>query len=243
LRMCREIGNRRDECVSLGNLADVALYLGDHQAAHEYTEQAIKLARQIGNKISESWSLASQGLLLHQRKDDEAAYEYSQRALAIAADVGARHEQARAYTFSGHALIGLGKPIEAAEAYERALNLRRELGQRNLEFEALAGLARASYAQHKFDEARTHIESILLYLTDGSLDGTDEPIRVYLTCYTVLKAARDPRTEKTLITAYNILQERAERIQDDGIRRSFLENVPAHRELIAELKHYDHNDK
>lgn len=243
LRMCREIGNRRDECVSLGNLADVALYLGDHQAAHEYTEHAIKLARQIGNKISESWSLASQGLLLHQRKDDEAAYEYSQRALAIAADVGARHEQARAYTFSGHALIGLGKPIEAAEAYERALNLRRELGQRNLEFEALAGLARASYAQHKFDEARTHIESILLYLTDGSLDGTDEPIRVYLTCYTVLKAARDPRTEKTLITAYNILQERAERIQDDGIRRSFLENVPAHRELIAELKHYDHNDK
>jgi class 3 adenylate cyclase/tetratricopeptide (TPR) repeat protein len=236
LRLCREIGNRRDECISLGNLADVALYLGDHQSARNYTEQAIKLARQIGNKLSESWSLASQSLLLHQNLDDEAAYEYSQRALAIAADVGARHEQARAYTFSGHASIGLGQLSEAVESYERALALRRELGQQNLEMEALAGLARVLLAQNKIDEARTHVETILLYLTTGNLNGTDEPIRVYLTCYYALKAAGDPRAEKTLITAYNFLQERAERIQDDALRQSFMEKVPAHRELIAELK-------
>ncbi|HET7376829.1 MAG TPA: tetratricopeptide repeat protein, partial [Anaerolineae bacterium] len=236
LRLCRDIGNRRDECVALGNLADAALYLGDHRAAHEYTEQAIKLARQIGNKISESWSLASQSLLLHQIDDEEAAYEYSQRALAIAADIGARHEQARAYTFTGHALIGLGQPIEAAESYEQALALRRELGQQNLEMEALAGIARALFAQDKTAEARAHVETILQYLITGSLNGTDEPIRIYLTCYYALKAADDPRSQEILATAYHILQERAERIRDDAIRQSFMENVPAHRELIAEFK-------
>jgi predicted ATPase/class 3 adenylate cyclase len=238
LHLCREIGNRRDECVSLGNLADVALYLGDHKSARDYTAQAIKLARQIGNKISESWSLASQSLLLHQNEDDEAAYEYSQRALAIAADVGARHEQARAYTFTGHALIGLGQLSEAVESYERSLTLRRELGQQNLEMEALAGMARALLTQNKTAEALAHVETILLYLITGSLNGTDEPIRIYLTCYYALKAADDPRAEKTLITAYNFLQERAERIQDDALRQSFMQNVPSNRELIAELKTY-----
>ena len=85
------------------------------------------------------------------------------------------------------------------------------------------------------DEARIQVETILLYLSNGNLNGTDEPIRVYLTCYHSLKAANDPRAEKTLITAYNFLQERAERIQDHSLRQSFLDNVPSNRELMAEM--------
>jgi hypothetical protein len=65
-----------------------------------------------------------------------------------------------------------------------------------------------------------------------TLDGTDEPLRVYLTCYRVLSASQDPRAGEVLDAAYRLLQERATHIDDEDLRRSFLENVAAHREIV-----------
>ena len=67
--------------------------------------------------------------------------------------------------------------------------------------------------------------------TRPTLDGTDEPLRVYLTCYLVLRANHDPRAREILDAAYRLLQERATHIDDEELRRSFLENVAAHREI------------
>jgi hypothetical protein len=67
-------------------------------------------------------------------------------------------------------------------------------------------------------------------------DGTAEPFRVYLTCYRVLRAVGDLSASKTLGKAYHLLQEQATRISDEDLRRSFLENVAAHREIVEEWK-------
>jgi hypothetical protein len=80
------------------------------------------------------------------------------------------------------------------------------------------------------------VEQILSHLETGSVDGTDEPLRIYLTCYRILKANADPRAEEVLAEAHNLLQERAAKITDKELRRSFLENVAAHRELVSELQ-------
>jgi len=45
--------------------------------------------------------------------------------------------------------------------------------------------------------------------------------------------ADDPRAEGGLDAGYELLQERAAMIEDAGLRRSYLENVPHHRELVA----------
>jgi hypothetical protein len=82
-------------------------------------------------------------------------------------------------------------------------------------------------------QAQAQVEEILSYLEDGTLDGTDEPFQVYLTCYRVLCAGRDPRAGGVLVAAHRLLQERAARIEDEELRQSFLENVVAHREIIA----------
>jgi hypothetical protein len=42
----------------------------------------------------------------------------------------------------------------------------------------------------------------------------------------------DPRAQDILRAAYHLLQEWAARISDEEMRRSFLENVAAHREII-----------
>jgi len=109
--------------------------------------------------------------------------------------------------------------------------LRRELGQPNLALEPLAGLARVSLAQGDVTSAQARVEELLRHLESGTLDGATEPFRVYLTCYRVLCASRDLRAPEVLTTMHTRLQEQAARINDEELRRSFLENVPAHREI------------
>jgi hypothetical protein len=102
--------------------------------------------------------------------------------------------------------------------------------------ETLAGLARVALAQDDLSQAQAHVQEILNHLEEGTLDGTYEPFRVYLTCYRVLETDGDPRAGEILATAYDLLQERAAKIKDEAMRCSFLENVPAHRELVEVWK-------
>jgi len=153
--------------------------------------------------------------------------------LRLAQEIGARPLQARALTYLGHALAELGCFSEALDAYGQALALQGELGEREKAIESLAGLARVSQTRGDTAQAQTHVEGILKYLETHSLDGADEPLRVYLTCFDVLRASHDVRAPSLLTAAYTLLQERAARISDAALRQAFLENVPAHQELTA----------
>jgi hypothetical protein len=131
--------------------------------------------------------------------------------------------------------VGLDRLAEAADAYRQAMILRREFGQSHMAMEPLAGLARVSLAQNDLAQAQTHVEEILGFLEDNTLDGTEEPFRVYLTCYRVLHANQDARAQVLLTSAHSLLQEQAAKIEDEALRRSFLENVAAHREIVREF--------
>jgi hypothetical protein len=101
--------------------------------------------------------------------------------------------------------------------------------------DTLTGLAHLHLVQGNLAEAGAHVEEILGYLDAGhTLEGTAEPFRIYLTCYRVLQANTDPRAPGVLLSAHNALQERAAKISDEELRRSYLENVAAHRELQSE---------
>ena len=116
----------------------------------------------------------------------------------------------------------------------RAQILQREIGLTTLVMDSLAGLASAALAQGELSSAKTHVEEILDYLNDHTLEGIGEPTRVYLTCYRVLHACGDSRSSDVLQLACNDLQARAAKITDEELRRSFLENVSFHRELHKE---------
>ena len=234
LARCLETGHRLGEGWSLINLGEVCLRTGDYAGARGYLEQALALVREIGSRWFESYILAYLGLLSHRLGDDEAAREHSQQALGIAQDMGAQRQAVVALTVLGHALVELGCLEEATVAYRDAQHLWRELGHLGPAMDSLAGLARVSLAQGHPFQAQAQVGEILSYLENNSLEGTDEPFRVYLTCYRVLKANQDSRAQEILTTAYNLLQEHAGNTTDEEMRRSFLENVPAHRELVRE---------
>jgi hypothetical protein len=177
------------------------------------------------------------GLLFHRVGDDEAARGYAQQALFRAREVGGRGNiESLALYVLGHALTGLKEWDRAADAYRQSLDIRRGSSgyeSRWEEVASLAGLARVALAQGNLSEARAHAEEILSRLeTHPSLYGVREPLWVYLTCYRALQASGDPRARQVLTAAHTMLQERAATIDDEATRRSYLENVPYHREIV-----------
>ena len=234
LRIYREIGDRHGEGGTLSNLGEVSDTLGDYAGAMAYFEQALSIYREIGDRQVEGQVAAHLGLLSHHLGDNQAAREYSQQALLTAQDIGDRRIQGYALTYLGHALAGLGQLTEAADAYRHGLALRGELGQPKRAIETLAGLARVSLIQGDLGQARAQVEEILSHLETKTLEGTDEPFRVYLTCYRVQRANEDPRAREILHTAHRLLQERAAKIDDEELRRSFVENVAAHQDIVEE---------
>ena len=161
--------------------------------------------------------------------------------MLIANELGSRDVQAYALKNQRHAFSCLRRLAEAAYAYRQALDIRRELGEPKLATALLAGLARISLTEENQTQAQAYVQEILSFLEQNipasgsgdALDGTDAPLRVYLTCYRVMDATQDPRAQRLLIAAHNLLQERAGKIRDKLLLRSYLEDVTPHREIIA----------
>ena len=90
---------------------------------------------------------------------------------------------------------------------------------------------------HTVDAASTVSRLISVYPAEQQIGVrlrlADEPLRVYLTCYRVLRANDTPRAGEVLAAAYHLLQERAATIEDADLRCSYLENVAAHREIVS----------
>jgi hypothetical protein len=121
---------------------------------------------------------------------------------------------------------------DAVNAFSHALALRSDSGQHHLIPEPLAGLAYCALVGGQPEQAMAYVENVLACLESGTLDGAQEPLWIYLTCYHVLRDRRNARASKILDAAYGLLQERASRINDEQLRRSFLTNVQANVEII-----------
>jgi predicted ATPase/class 3 adenylate cyclase len=234
LGLARQIGDRGKEGMVLGNLGWVSGSLGDYASARMYSAQNLKIAREVGDRYIETFELINLSSYSGRLGDLEAALNYAQQGLGLASQAGDRSAQAWALTYLGNARLGSGNYKAAMQAYQGALEIRQALNQPNLACEPLAGLAQAALQSGDIITAAEYTETILSYLQKGgTLDGTDEPLRVYLSCYQVLQAANKPQADEILKTAYALLQKKAEGIPDPAQRRTFLEGIPYHREIIS----------
>jgi predicted ATPase len=243
LDLARETGHRFNEMAALSDLADLALKLGDTAGAQACCLEVLALCREVGNRPIESRNLTTLARTYHLGGQDEAARQYSLQAAAVAEEKGARGEQAEALTCLGHALAGLALSnkdraasllIEAAAAYQQSRALWQEVNRPDRALEALAGLAAVLLAQREARQAQAQVDQILQYLESHSFDRAVEPFRVRLTCYHILRANGDPRASAVLRAAHTLLGEQAAKVGDEALRRSFLENIPAHREIVQE---------
>jgi predicted ATPase len=236
LDICRAIGNQEGTGHALGLLGWIAFSQGDDERAMRRYDQALQLYRSLGARGQEGWMLASLGFLAHRREAHTRALDYGQQAYAVAQLCGQCSVEADAWMVQGHALAALHRLDEANTAYREALTIWEQVKKRHRTQEALAGLAQVHLAQGNHQQARHTVEQILGSLEHGSLDGANEPFRVYLTCYQVLRASGDTRAAPVLQSAFDLLTTRAEAIPDPHKRQRFLERVPVHRALLAAVQ-------
>jgi tetratricopeptide (TPR) repeat protein len=235
LQICDKIQDYWGKSHLLNSLGNILREQGDYTGAQSYYEQALQLWRDIGTQLHEGITLVELALLWHLKGHNEAARDYGQQTGRIGQQAGSPEIRASALTHVGHALVELGFLPEAVESYRQALSLHREGGRHHFAQEALAGLIRVALAQGHLIQAQAYADELLPQLKIERLYGAREPFRVYLTCYRLLLAGQDPRADTVLATAHHLLQERAANIEDERLRRSFLENMAAHREIVAEF--------
>jgi len=222
------------ESVTIGNLGVVLAQLGDYAAATHCFEQHLRMSHEVGVPGGNPYALQNLAWMTHLQGDDERARSYAEQSCAVGRSFGDRFIEAAALTDLGHALVGLGRANEAVASYQAALTIFQDLGYRDAAGEPQAGLARVALAAGDRTGALAAIAPTLAYLGEGgTFDGTDEALRIDLTCYRVLDAAGDPRAATILAAAHTRLQSRAAAITDEQLRRMFLEQVPWHRELVA----------
>ncbi|MCL4860140.1 MAG: tetratricopeptide repeat protein [Caldilineaceae bacterium] len=231
LTVAREIGEPFLENYAQSDLGRLYTYLGDYARANELVQQALTHHEHVAlpDARHDAWLAAA--LYYHHIGDDKKALHYATRSHQHAQAHNNRRYTAIASIHMGYAWEGLRGWDAACQAYQTALQLYQALDIQPTLLEAQAGLARTQLAQGDQTAAIGWIDDILSALATHLSVGMDEPFLIYLTCYQVLAANHDTRATTLLQRGYDLLQQYADRIQDDALRRSFLENVPVHRAL------------
>jgi tetratricopeptide (TPR) repeat protein len=234
LGLARQIGYRPGEADELILSGVVYHRLGDYVRAQEYYKQALSIARESGAWYYECKALAFRGRVVCCLGDYDGAQEIGKQALRLAREQDSRELEADGLEILGDVCWALGDPATAQGHYAQALRLWREIGFRgSWSTGSLAGLAWAALAQGDLAQAQACVDEILTILeTGGTVFSDFRPFRIYLTCYQVLRASGDPRAAEILNTAHRLLLEQAARLSDEGMRRSFLENVAEKREIV-----------
>jgi tetratricopeptide (TPR) repeat protein len=255
LNIARDIGNKPWESKTLSQIGRYFHRQGDYLRAQSYYEQAVEIYRQLGNQLSESRVLTDLSLLHHHLGDDETALEQSEAAIATAEELNHPKYLGLALTQRGRAYTGLDQYDRAAESYQRAREIFLEIGQKNLSMEPLAGLSASFLARGEFPTALTPVETILNHLQEHQapevkkldraggtsttnetgaipgLEGTSDPMWIYLICYEALNSNNDSRAQEILSTAQHLIEDQVAKIEDPDLQYSFLNNVITNREI------------
>ncbi|HLO32730.1 MAG TPA: tetratricopeptide repeat protein, partial [Anaerolineales bacterium] len=225
--IAREIGDRNAEGSTLGNLGFASGMQGDFDAAYKYHEQSLLIARETGNRYYETYILINLSAVAGIQNNVSQALQYAEEATRLSQTTGERSGEAWAMLYTGHAYLLMNEYERASRAYQKSIELRDELGQPSLSMEPLAGLVDLALRVDDLETAAREAKKIFAHLDHGgTLDGTDEPLRVYYTCYLFLKKCQDPRSTQILRTAIQLLEEQVSRFQDEQARKMYVENVP-----------------
>jgi predicted ATPase/class 3 adenylate cyclase len=220
-------GDRMAEGIALGNLGYTARMVGDFQAARTYHEQALSISREVDNRSHEIDTLINLSAVGNLQNDIQASLEYARKALALSRSTGNRSGEAWALLYLGHASQSIREYEQARQAYQASIEIRNELGQPNMATEPAAALIEVALLLEDLALATQAVENILKYLASGgTLEGTEEPLRIYHACYLALRKAKDPRASSLLGQATALLDAQVSKLRDDASRQMFIQNVP-----------------
>jgi len=239
LAFWRDRGDRAREGAVLGSMGDVQRCLGNFREAIDLGHAAAKIYREIGITVQEALALINVATALRLDGRATEALEPATGGLEIARRANHAELCAAGAIVAGDVHRAMGNLQPAAVSYRDALGLYRRVGREMMAIECGAKLAGVALAAGDTDDAVRLIEEVTAYLdAGGTVDGTEDPIGIYLACHEVLQGAGRAGGDGYLASGRALLMRRAEPLGHDD-RDGFLRRVPSHRALLEACEEQD----
>ena len=238
LALNRRTGDRVNEAVALSNVGMSYLAFGAFADARRYLDDALRMHRALGNREIEGNTNSTLSELAWREGDAALAARHARAAVDISREGRTRLYETDALWSLGNAELALGRAPQAAEAFELSRSIAQQIGSTPQVLNALDGLARVALAHGDAAEAVARVDALLAYAGGGdpalpeTLAGTYEHL-LRLTIGRVWVAIGDGRAEPLIAAARSLLLAEADRIDDAGLRESFLTRIEEHRELVV----------
>lgn len=154
LDLNRRLGDREQEAVTLHNLGQAWLRLGETEKALASYEQALPVWRSLGKRYDEAGTLVKLGYLYQSVGEPAKAFDLLSKALAIFESLDADRDIAGTLNALGNAQAKAGDLDSALASFDRALAIRRRLGDRRGEGETLNDIGWCQILQGRPGKAR-----------------------------------------------------------------------------------------
>jgi tetratricopeptide (TPR) repeat protein len=232
LAIFRRLNMPEKEQWILGQLGYTAIRLGDYATAEKQLTDALAIAIQLKDTFWQTWVKLRLGEVWHERGELD-------KSLPLITEVYQTAEQLQNPRFLaavlyqwGNVLLSQADWTQAEQKFQGAYNLWQGQGQTQNTMLALAGLAYAAYQQEMLTTAAAHAEQLWQTLQESTALADRADLTVYWMLGLVWHGLKDSRAELLWEKARALLQERSEKIQDNGARQMFLQNVPARRAIL-----------
>jgi predicted ATPase len=217
---------------ALSDCAVIQLFLGQWNEALRHMEEAHELVHASGDLRLRASVLNNLGVILSRLSRYEQARTCYEQSYQLMNEVSDQRGL-------GIALLNLGALATDQKQYEKAIaDLQRVLGLlisvglKGLEIETLSELGRAHLGRQEFRLALDYSARAISIL-EAERGIATEAQRFYFTHYQILKANQQANAAKTYAQkAYDELQRVAGEIREEILRRSFLENISLHRQIL-----------
>ncbi len=239
LRIRRETGQRSLEGGALGDIGDVYLFLGLYEESLELHRRSLEINEEVNYKYGQTWCHHDMGVIHFNMGNLRDAREELEMAISMAEEIQARN----LIVLSKNDLSVVLRELGARSNLETSLKLAREaeeLAERvELIFGQIAGAsnqARAYLSLGDSESANEHSQRALAFLErHGAAEVLEEEI-FFNHAEILNQSGETEEAKKYFKMAYDETMNKANRINDQIIRKSFLENVRVNRAIIGAFR-------
>ncbi|MCK4385343.1 MAG: tetratricopeptide repeat protein, partial [candidate division Zixibacteria bacterium] len=153
LQIFEDLGDRKNEGVTLNNIGEIYRGWGKYNEALEYYRMDLKITQELEDRQGEGVSLNNIGLVYHAWGKYDQAIEYHSKSLKIMEEVGDRQGEGVILNNIGSVYHARGKYDQAVEYYKKSLKITEEIKDRNQEAVTLNNIGEIYRAWGKYDQA------------------------------------------------------------------------------------------
>ena len=157
-----QIGDKKGEANSYGNLGTVFQSLGEYDKAKEYLEKALAMRIQIGDKKGVATDYGNLGPVFKSLREYDKAKEYLEEAVAISIQIGDKKGEANSYGNLGTVFLSLGEYDSAKEYLEKAFAIRIQIGDKKGEAADYGNLGTVFLSLGEYYRAKENLEKALV---------------------------------------------------------------------------------